>query len=174
MLLPFWLEVAPAALRVLNPSVASAALRVRLPIMDNNDKILALQLVANCQARQRASDDAKLLVLRLVALQARLHGNYAAVRRALPSQRQQAGRNRVANDLEVFRAISNARHSEILVQHDRFQTLVSIIRNSCVLQICFSHFGKHVIILFEIVDVFMCYRSIQHNLYKQHKTLTIL
>ncbi len=62
--------------------------------MNQEDLVLVLRLVTEYQARQRAmaiaaSNEAKLLVLRLVAGQARLHGNYAAVRPARPSNRPQ-------------------------------------------------------------------------------------
>jgi hypothetical protein len=78
----------------------------------------------------------KLLVLRLVAMQARLHGNYARVRPALPSFRQPHGLLRREMHLREFREISAraaalvvAQRAAIAHQHELFHTTVSISRN---------------------------------------------
>jgi hypothetical protein len=87
------------------------------------------------QQVDRQQED-KLLVLRLVAMQARLHGNYAMVIPALPSFRQSRGLFVREMHLREFREISAraaalvvAQRAAIAHQHELFHTMVSISRN---------------------------------------------
>jgi hypothetical protein len=108
--------------------------------MDSQQKMAVLNIVAmNTHFSKMVQvpvnpNDKKHMVLRLVAMQAQLHGNYAQVRRALPSMRIESGLRRMENDLVIFRAISARRSAHRAAWCAEQQRLwlseVTIIRNA--------------------------------------------